>query len=733
MAATDTPPPVQCQTPSLQQTIENTKIFLRKSLTNESNSDVSPRSIKDILFHNQKYVRILSEQIPRRIYKNLKGVVSLNSSILSSSSSSTASKSIVSNSTKDFNLTFLPMSSANSMIFFDSFVDAHDPEETKMKIIKVSTSPEDDYLHTEVIVNIALRNFLLSNVKCSKLAQQFMYIENFFTVPLYKYKQEDKDEEFQIQTYQIYTVMDDKSISAPHFPCIMFEAQENESLASIITFHNLPNYHDGPPPMDINRLMFKLNVFFTSFIYISKQTGFYHNDMHMRNIIYNKQKNVFMLIDYGRAYIGNATCEPIMDRIYDVYHEYSRCKIYQDANQTNTLPMLNNHTKYRKLFNEKTIKKRLLSVGHGYEERVVNAVNLNAAWADIAGLAASIMKTATNTSNSSNYIVDYYNAKLREYNNSKNDGEKLDGFVVPLGIKKKDGKIKIEIRGNIKELQTINEIAKILNNGRVDFFIKALTWMSLFIYKFMFIHAKHQIRERKSFAINIDKVFGNSTSSILWISGILWPDHYNSIVNKGNNDILGELNGVFDEDIQNGGALHELKMLEQQIEEASKFDLRLPKYKHKSKSPKSLKATNMKGGEANQIAKPWIEADAYQLPRNIPCATENLNINIVDNDIEDISPLLNVAPPSPPNASGGQQRKSNKTATIQAWTDIYKDKDQWSLPKNPQTQKKHIILKEDPKKTAYKIYVEAATSKRYIKKNKQIYFLEQIRGRYNYV
>jgi hypothetical protein len=55
----------------------------------------------------------------------------------------------------------------------------------------------------------------------------------------------------------------------------------------------------------------------------------------------------------------------------------------------------------------------------------------------------------------------------------------------------------------------------------------------------------------------------------------------------------------------------------------------------------------------------------------------------------------------------------------------------WSLPKDPK-QKQQIILKDDLKKTAYKIYVDGVTMKRYIKKNKQIYYLEQIRGRYNY-
>jgi len=62
----------------------------------------------------------------------------------------------------------------------------------------------------------------------------------------------------------------------------------------------------------------KLAEFFVAILKLGKDTGFTHNDMHLRNLLYDHDKECFVLIDYGRVVFAKMNAQ-IYKCVKDIY------------------------------------------------------------------------------------------------------------------------------------------------------------------------------------------------------------------------------------------------------------------------------------------------------------------------------------------------------------------------------------------------------------------------------
>lgn len=722
--------PQQCTTPNFS-TIVTSKIESKidsKHSINFNFEKINKKSISLLQFHQQKYVQAFSKYIPTKVYDKLDDTTQY--------------------ARKDLNLTFNPINSVNAIVYEDDFKDVNNGQLLGHKLLKVAVNEDADPLHAELIVLLVLKKFF-SSVKCNHIRNQFMTLDSFFGVPITVAAEAspqtsfDENKIYQINTSGIYYdyVLNQSIYSM--YPSFMFPASSNVmSLSSFIQekFNGLEKLRDSSAKnFDYNdkTLFFdKLNLFYKSFIYLSKHTGFFHNDLHTNNILYNNQTNMFLLIDYGRAYVNKYVSGELLNDIKSIYNEFKDCDVYK-KNIT-----LKDFRKYRKLFHNKYGKKCLYHDNYVEEDdkdpsktaKSMNVGNLNNCLADLAGLSTMVLSLCNDRANKKNHIVEFYNDKCNKfYSNST----QTNLFKLPIMPDYNDNNNEyFIINTDVESLKQNVQEANTINNGRTDYFILSMAWMALFVGVIIKSNPRNKIKSNKTkFRVSKNLLFGeNEKTSVMWKSGIIWPSQFNKVII----DIGYNIYNVIMNHILDGGSnFNELEILEKELELTSKIEL-TTKYSKTLKSSNTYRSAtnhsskNMTGGAECRITNVWLDiiqkGEDLKLPSSSSAtsSTTDLDPLVIDSISDDEDPSQTQAP------IGG---RSSTGHVIEKWVDIYKAKEGMSLPTtiSPLKSSNKIFLKKDPKQKPYKVYLDTVTSHRYIKKNNEKIYLKDIRGRYNLV
>ena len=223
---------------------------------------------------------------------------------------------VTENVNEDENIRVMKNSNNAKFILYDAkakAVESGTTTQEKKDFMKIQLPHAIDKIEIDACISIGLQQFFENPA--------FGYLEKFF--PSYigvikladqSFIQNRQDEEFNVIAYKNKTYLNAKTFSKTFVTKAVVGAHSLGDLLSTTT-----------DPIQLSNIMAHLDYFCNGLYTLSLQTGFAHNDMHFKNILFDNNKNNFVLIDMGSAYIDLTKIEPIpnQESIEQARYEYN--------------------------------------------------------------------------------------------------------------------------------------------------------------------------------------------------------------------------------------------------------------------------------------------------------------------------------------------------------------------------------------------------------------------------
>lgn len=429
-------------------------------------------------------------------------------------------------------------------------------------------------------------------------------------------------------------------------PCIMSPAVSNP-----VDLHDTASACCAPGIQRRSTTAFfeKLEEFIHAVIGISSKTGFVHNDMHAGNVLWDSQQKCFTLIDFGRSYINDMGGKETFEF---VKRAFAGTTIYKDALIENT------------------------SVDDMFQANYFTKRGSYAIYADVGGLILALMQEIPN-----------FQDALYLYIQGK-----LPGTQRPIHIQ--EGNIHIDALIALHWLKSGSPA------------LKSIGFIAFFIYTYFEVYGTASYARTKS--IHIDDVFGQDSSrSLIFPSGIVFPDCYDKLIDPGKEIDKATM---FDKSMR----LMERMFTRQGKKQGGSSPLQMKRRRHVVDGDLNAIVPTVSAWERvyehkERFAFPARPDNTRQMPSDLSYLEAKYDamynaletsLKCKERDVMNPESCL----PKEISASGGKAAKDNKSC---------------------------IMLKGQSKKR--KVRLDKTTRKKYVVIKGEHVYLKDIKGRYNYV